>query len=216
MLLSVTVNSEPSSSEYTTFISSDLQGADGYKLITGLVVPRPIGWIGSVSSEGVNNLAPYSFFNAVSGDPPTVIFSAGHGPGVRKDSADNVKASGEFTVSIVTDEVADAMNRTSASLPSNADEFSHAGLTAVPGVVVNAPRVAEAKAQLECRVTHDFHVGREDGGSRIFIGEVVAFHVQRDLLDGTRVDQAKLGAVGRHVGNLYSRTHDLFTLTRPE
>jgi flavin reductase (DIM6/NTAB) family NADH-FMN oxidoreductase RutF len=216
VLLSVTVNSEPSFSEYTTFVASDLHGTDGYKLITGLVVPRPIGWIGSISPEGVNNLAPYSFFNAVSGDPPTVIFSAGHGPGVRKDSADNVKASGEFTVSIVTDEVAEAMNRTSATLPSDVDEFTDAGLTAIPGVVVRSPRVAEAKAQLECRVTHDFHVGREDGGSRVFVGEVVAFHVRSDLLDGTRVDQAKLGAVGRHVGNLYSRSHDLFSLIRPD
>jgi len=191
-------------------------GADGYKLLTGLVVPRPIGWVGSRSSSGVNNLAPYSFFNAVSGDPPTVLFSPGQGPGVRRDTADNVKASGEFTVNIVTDEVAEAMNATAASLSADEDEFEHAGLTPVPGVVVNAPRVAEAKAQLECRLAQDLHIGREGGGSWLFIGEVVAFHVNKDLLDGTRVDQRALAAVGRHAGNLYSRTHEIFSLIRPD
>lgn len=199
-----------------TFQTDQLDGVDGYKLMTGLIVPRPIGWIGSISPGGVNNLAPYSFFNAISGDPPTVIFSAGHGPGVRKDSADNVEAGGEFTVNIVTNEVAEAMNITSASLPSGEDEFVHAGLTAVPGLVINAPRVAEAKAQLECRVTQTIHVGRTEGGNRVFIGEVVAFHIDRDILDGTRVDQARLGAVGRHAGNTYSRTDHLFELQRPE
>ena len=194
----------------------ELEGVEGYKLVTGLVVPRPIGWIGSLSPEGINNLAPYSFFNAVSGDPPTVAFSAGAGPGTRKDTADNVAVSGEFTVNIVTDEVADAMNTTSAGLDADADEFTHAGLTAVPGVVVAAPRVGEAKAQLECRVTHQLHVGRDGGGNRLFVGEVVAFHVNSDLLDGTRIDQAALAAVGRHAGNTYSRTHEQFTMIRPD
>lgn len=199
-----------------TFLVDELQAVDGYKLVTGLVVPRPIGWIGSTSPDGVNNLAPYSFFNAVSGDPPTIIFSAGAGPGTRKDTADNVKASGEFTVNIVTDEVAEAMNVTSASVPAAIDEFAHAGLTPISGVVVGAPRVAEAKAQMECRVTHHLHIGREGGGNWLFVGEVVAFHVNEDLLDGTRVDQAALAAIGRHVGNGYSRTHDLFTMIRPD
>ncbi len=202
--------------EKVTFLVDELDGVDGYKLVTGLVVPRPIGWIGSISPTGVNNLAPYSFFNAVSGDPPTVVFSPGAGSGTRRDTADNVKVSGEFTVNIVTDEVAEAMNATSAGLPAESDEFAHAGLTAVPGVRVDAPRVAEAKAQMECRVTHELHVGREGGGNWLFVGEVIVFHVNEDLLDGTRVDQAALAAVGRHVGNSYSRTHELFTMIRPD
>ncbi len=199
-----------------TFLVDELEGAEGYKLVTGLVVPRPIGWIGSTSPDGVKNLAPYSFFNAVSGDPPTVVFSPGAGPGTRKDTADNVKVSGEFTVNIVTDEVAEAMNATAAGLPADVDEFAHAGLTAIGGVVVDAPRVAEAKAQMECRVSHQLPVGRRGGGNWLFVGEVVAFHVNEDLLDGTRVDQAGLGAIGRHAGNMYSRTHDLFTMIRPD
>ncbi len=194
----------------------ELEGVDGYKLMTGLVVPRPIGWIGSTSADGVNNLAPYSFFNAVSGDPPTVVFSPGAGSGTRKDTADNVAATGEFTVNIVTEEVAEAMNATSAGLPADADEFVHAGLTAVPGVVVDAPLVAEAKAQMECRMTHRLHVGREGGGNWLFVGEVVAFHINGDLLDGTRIDQAALAAIGRHAGSFYSTTRDLFSMIRPD
>lgn len=201
--------------ETVTFITADLVGVEGYKLLTGLVVPRPIGWIGSRSEDGVDNLAPYSFFNAVSGDPPTVVFSPGAGPGVRKDSADNVRASGQFTVNVVTAEVAEAMNATSATLPAHEDEFAHTGLTAVESTIINAPRVGEAKAQMECRVTHTLHVGRDGGGSWLIIGEVVAFHIDPGLLDGTRIDQAKLRAVGRHAGNWYSHAEDLFELIRP-
>jgi flavin reductase (DIM6/NTAB) family NADH-FMN oxidoreductase RutF len=198
-----------------TFATTELQGVEGYKLLTGLVVPRPIGWIGSRAADGVNNLAPYSFFNAVSGDPPTVVFSPGAGSGVRKDTADNVRASGEFTVNVVTTEVAEAMNATSATLPADEDEFGHAGLTVVESTMINAPRVGEAKAQMECRVTHQLHIGREEGGSWLIVGEVVAFHIDPELLDGTRIDQGKLRAIGRHAGNWYSHAEDLFELTRP-
>jgi flavin reductase (DIM6/NTAB) family NADH-FMN oxidoreductase RutF len=90
-----------------------------------------------------------------------------------------------------------------------------AGLTAVPGVVIDAPRVAEAVAQLECTVSHSMHVGREDGGNLLVFGEIVAFHVAADALDGTRVDQQRLHPVGRHAGNWYSDATDLFELIRP-
>jgi flavin reductase (DIM6/NTAB) family NADH-FMN oxidoreductase RutF len=196
-----------------SFVTSELVGMESYKLLSGLVVPRPIGWIGTLSADGVPNVAPYSFFNAVCGDPPMVMFSAG--ASARKDSADNARATDEFTVNVVTAEVAEAMNATSASLDADVDEFAHAGLTAVPGRLVKAPRVAEAKAQLECSVTDVLHVGRAEGGNTIVFGEVVCFHVAEDLLDGTRVDQAALRAVGRHAGNWYSHATDLFELVRP-
>ena len=199
----------------TRFETAQLSGVEGYKLLTGLVVPRPIGWIGSVSADGVHNLAPYSFFNAVSGNPPMVVFSAGHGDGVRKDTADNVKATGEFTVNIVTDTTVEAMNATSASLPPEVDEFEQAGLPPADSMFIKPKRVAEAKAQLECRLVNDMHIGAEGAGNWLFVGEVVAFWVDTDLLDGTRVDQAKLAAIGRHAGNFYSTTENLFEIVRP-
>ncbi|MEZ5296925.1 MAG: flavin reductase family protein, partial [Ilumatobacteraceae bacterium] len=112
------------------FRVDELEGVDAYKLATGLIVPRPIGWIGTLSADGVPNVAPYSFFNVVSGLPPTFVFSPGRGG--RKDTLDNVRAVGEFTVNVVTAEVAEAMNASSASFPPDVDEFEACGLTAVP------------------------------------------------------------------------------------
>ncbi len=188
--------------------------SDAYKLLSGLIVPRPIGWIGTWRPDGTDNLAPFSFFNMVSSRPPGVMFSAGRRGGELKDSAAFAEESGEFTVNIVSEEVAEAMNATSYSFPSDINEFEMCGLTAVRGTVVSAPMVAEAPANLECRVTHAFDFGGEDG-SRIVFGEVVAVHVREDILDGTRIDQEALRAVGRLAGNAYATTRDRFELSRP-
>ena len=198
----------------TSFTADQLQGVDGYKLGTGLIVPRPIGWIGSIDGNGNTNLAPYSFFNMVSGVPPTFVFSPGNAG--RKDTLDNVKAVPEFTINIVTDEVAEAMNATAATLPADRSEFDLPGITAVPSQIVQPPRVGECKATIECVVDDIVPVGHPDLGNSLVIGHAVMFHVADALLDGTRVDQAELRAIGRHVGNTYSRTHELFDLVRPD
>jgi flavin reductase (DIM6/NTAB) family NADH-FMN oxidoreductase RutF len=196
------------------FSVADLNGADPYKLTTGLIVPRPIGWIGSISSDGTPNLAPFSFFNAVSGNPPTFVFSPGRGS--RKDTLDNVRAVGEFTINVVTEEVAAAMNATSATHPPEVDEFVAAGLTAVPSVSIRPPMVGECRANIECVVTQIIDIGHPERGNGLVIGEAVEFHVDDALLDGTRVDQAELKAIGRHVGDMYSHSTDLFELRRPD
>lgn len=188
---------------------------DAYKLLIGLVVPRPIGWIGSVDAAGVRNLAPFSFFNAVAATPPTVIFSPLMQKGARKDTLRNVEEVGEFTVSFVSSDLADAMNLTSGRYPSDVDEFEMANLTPVGGTKVRAPMVAEARANLECRVSQLVPVGRPPMNSVLVIGEVVAFHVREDLLDGTRVDQAGLDLIGRMGGPNYTRTRDVFGMERP-
>ena len=195
------------------FDAGGLDATDRYKLMTGLIVPRPIGWIGSRGANGVNNLAPFSFFNMVSGTPPTLLFTTGMTVRV-KDSLANVRASGVFTVNIVTEEVAAAMNVTSDSFSPEVDEFATAGLTAIEGETVAAPMVAEAKANLECAVTHIHEVGEGPSASVVF-GEVLRFHVAESLLDGTRIDFADLKAVGRLAGSWYSRTSDLFEMERP-
>ncbi len=198
----------------TRFTVAELNGADPYKLSTGLIVPRPIGWIGSISADGIPNLAPYSFFNCVSGAPPTFVFSPGRGG--RKDTLANVRDVGEFTINIVTVEVVEAMNATSASHAAEVDEFEAAGLTAIPSLSVRPPMVGECRANIECVVTQIVDVGHPDHGSALVIGEATEFHVDPALLDGTRVDQAELKAIGRHVGNGYSHSTDLFELIRPD
>jgi flavin reductase (DIM6/NTAB) family NADH-FMN oxidoreductase RutF len=195
------------------FTVADLSGADPYKLTTGLIVPRPIGWIGSVSADGTPNLAPYSFFNAVSGMPPTFVFSPGRGG--RKDTLANVREVGEFTINVVTAEVVEAMNATAASLPADVDEFAAAGLTAVPSTSIRPPMVGECKANIECVVIQIIDVGHPEAGNALVIGEAVEFHIADEILDGTRIDQAGLRAVGRHVGNQYSNATDLFEIIRP-
>lgn len=196
-----------------SFVVSELAPNEGYKLGSGLVVPRPIGWIGTIDAEGRPNLAPYSFFNMVSGDPPTFVFSPGRG--ARKDTLRNVREVGEFTINTVTDEVVEAMNATSATVEAGIDEFALAGLTAVPSDRVRPPLVGECKANFECIVTDIIDIGHPDRGNTLVIGEAVMIHVADHILDGTRVDQAELRAVGRHVGSLYSHSHELFAIERP-
>jgi flavin reductase (DIM6/NTAB) family NADH-FMN oxidoreductase RutF len=202
------IMTEPS----TTFRVADLEPQDAYKLTSGLVVPRPIGWVGTVSADGHDNLAPYSFFNLIGSDPPHVAFSAGAG---RRDSLNNVRAVGEFTLNIVTAETVEAMNATSASLAADDDEFDHAKLTKLPSLEIRPHRVGEATASMECRVIDIVHIGNPEGGNDLVIGEVLLVHAANRVLDGTRVDQEQLRAVGRHVGSWYSHATDLFAIDRP-
>lgn len=199
--------------EKKVFDLGDAAEIDGYKLLSGLIVPRPIGWIGTVGSDGALNLAPFSFFNLLSVDPPVVAFSGGRRGDHPKDSVRFAEASGEFSVNVVSEEVAEAMNVTSASVGPDTDEFSLAGLTAVPGVATGAPLVAESPANLECRVIQVMDIG--DSTSRLVMGQVLAVHVRPDVLDGTRVDSDALRAIGRMAGSSYIHTRDRFEMGRP-
>lgn len=187
------------------------ESRDRYKLLSGLVVPRPIGWIGTIRADGSYNLAPFSFFNVVSSNPPIVVFSAGSHEDRPKDSAALAEESGEFTVNIVSEEVASAMVVTSGSFTADTDEFAVAGLTAFPGEVVSAPMVGESPANLECRVERVIDLGTS---TRVVFGEVVVVHVREDVLDGTRVDNDALRAIGRMAGSTYIHTRDRFDLSR--
>lgn len=198
----------------TTFDLSQHESRDAYKLLSGLVVPRPIGWIGTTRDDGTYNLAPFSFFNVVSSSPPTVLFSGGQHPDRPKDSVAFAEESGEFTVNIVSEDVAEAMSITSGRFTSADDEFAIAGLSPVRGVKVSAPMVAESPANLECTVTRIVDIGPE-ARTRIVFGEVVALHVRDEVLDGTRINSGELKAVGRMSGNRYIRTNDPFEVARP-
>jgi len=202
--------------DYTTFVLNDLGQEDRYKLMTGLVVPRPIGWIGTRSPEGVNNLAPYSFFNTVAGTPPTVLFSPGRRDGEPKDSLTNVLASGAFTVNFVTEDLAEAMNHTSGEYAPDVDEFTLTGLTPIDGDVVDAPFVGEAAAVAECELLQTVELGNPPENTVVF-GSVVLIHIRSDLHDGTRINHEAIKIVGRMAGGSYTNTADgLFEMQRPD
>jgi flavin reductase (DIM6/NTAB) family NADH-FMN oxidoreductase RutF len=199
----------------TIFDLEAVETQDTYKLLSGIVVPRPIGWIGTRRDNGTYNLAPFSFFNVVAVSPPTVLFSGGRHPDRPKDSVTFAEKTGEFTVNIVSESVAAAMNVTAGTFTADDDEFAIAGLTAAVGRKVNAPLVAESPANLECKVVDILNLGSE-GQTRVVIGEVLAIHISEDVLDGTRVDNDALQAVGRMAANTYINTRDRFELERPE
>ncbi|HEX8980011.1 MAG TPA: flavin reductase family protein [Parasulfuritortus sp.] len=185
--------------------------ADNYKLLTNLVVPRPIAWVTSQGPDGVVNLAPFSFFNAVGSDPLYVLFSVGlNDAGEAKDTARNVRASGEFVVNLVTEELFDAMNLSAADFPPGLSELEAAGLHAAPSARVKVPRVAESQASMECRL----HSEQALGENTLFIGEVVMFHVA-DQLIGPNLHVNGFAPIGR-LGSpsVYCRTTDRFDVPR--
>ena len=190
-----------------------------YKILIGSVVPRPIGWISTVDKAGQPNLAPFSFFNVVCPKPPTVLFC----PMIRgtdgntKDTLNNVKATGEFVVNIVTEELAPAMIASSVEIASDVNEFELTGLETAPSVVVRPPRVAHSPIHFECKLTQIVEIGNNPGGGSVVIGEIVHLHVDERVLFGEdKIDLTVLKPIGRLAGSAYVRVTDLFEIERPE
>ncbi|SPE21668.1 conserved hypothetical protein [Candidatus Sulfotelmatomonas gaucii] len=192
--------------------------SDIYKLMIGIIVPRPIAFVSTLDSSGIRNLAPFSYFTACSSNPPMVCFSTTvrSGPRPYKDTLENVRATGEFVLNTVTEEIAERMNITSADVPPEVDEFALSGLTPIASDLVKPPRVAESKAQMECRLHQIVATSDRPGGGFLIIGEVLRFHVLESLLDGYKVDPEMLKAIGRMGGPTYVRTHDRFEMQRPK
>ncbi|MEI7431903.1 MAG: flavin reductase family protein [Betaproteobacteria bacterium] len=185
--------------------------AESYKLLTNLVVPRPIAWVTSQNQNGVINLAPFSFFNAVGSNPLYIIISIGQNEaGNPKDTARNILENGEFVVNMVTEEVFTAMNISAADFPPDQSELEAAHLQTAPSLRIKTPRVAEAQASLECKLFS----AQPLGAYTLFIGEVVMFHVA-DHLVGPRLrinNFAPLGRLGSP--SVYCRTTDRFDIPR--
>lgn len=197
----------------------DLLGAHAdraYPILAGLVVPRPIAWVTTLNENGSVNAAPFSFFNVIGDDPPMVIFAPGdRDDGTPKDSARNAKRTGEFVVNLVSEELAEVMNRTSAALPPEASETESEGLATAPSSVVAVPRLAAAPAALECKV----HSIQEIGTNRLVLGIVHRVHVKDEFIDegSLRIRQDGYHPVGRMaVPDWYCRTRDLFEMRRPQ
>ncbi|WP_407569649.1 flavin reductase family protein [Deinococcus altitudinis] len=200
---------------------AELSVADSYKLLTSVVVPRPIAWVSTLNLEGEGvNLAPYSFFNALGSDPALVAFSPGdRADGTPKDTARNIAGKdglggGEFVVNLVSEELAEAMNVSATDFPVNMDEAGVAGLELTPGVRVRVPHVAASPVSLECREVQTLRIGR----NRVVLGEVLGLNIRDELmLDPERhyVDTPALRLIGRMGGRGgYTRTGDTFELAR--
>ncbi|MEH1920306.1 flavin reductase family protein [Nostoc sp.] len=187
-----------------------------YQLLVGSVVPRPIAWVSTIASDGTPNVAPFSFFMGVTANPPTLAISTGLRRGVKKDTLLNVEQSGELVVNIVVEELGEQMNTTSGDFPPDVDEFQVAGLTPAPSKLVRPPRVAESPINIECVLKQVVYVGNEGSQSGLIIAEAVLWHIRDDLLTPQNtIDAAKLHAIGRLSGNWYTRTQDLYEITRP-
>lgn len=191
---------------------------DIYKILTGTVIPRPIGWVSTTDAEGNHNLAPFSFFNAVGEDPPHVMFSTVRTGNVNKDTLNNVLQTGEFVVNMATEDLVEKMNTTSANLKPGESEFELAGLTPVPSLLVKAPRVLESPVNMECKLVHHYSLeDHKNGGATIMIGRVVMFHVDDSiLLDNYKINQEAYRPVARLAGWNYSKLGEIFSIKRPE
>ena len=189
-----------------------------YKLMVGVIVPRPIAFVSSVSADGVPNLAPFSFFTGISANPPVICFSPmiRGSDGAKKDTLRNIEETREFVVNIVSEEFAQQMNICSAEFPPDVDEFVASGLTPLPSDLVKAPRVKESGVNMECRLLQVVHVSEKPLGGSIVLGEVVRFHIADEICDDYKIDPDKLHPIGRMGGPTYTRTTDRFDMQRPK
>ncbi|HTV82370.1 MAG TPA: flavin reductase family protein [Acidobacteriaceae bacterium] len=193
--------------------------ADLYRLMIGIIVPRPIAFVSTVDAAGIRNLAPFSYFTGCSTNPPVVCFCAAVRPGPRpqKDTLENIRATGEFVVNIVSEEMAEQMNACSAEVSPEVDEFALSGLTPMASELVKPPRVAESRVQMECRLRQVIAVSDKPGGGNLVLGDVLRFHVLETVLrDGYKIDPDELRAIGRMGGPTYVRTRDRFEMQRPK
>lgn len=187
-----------------------------YKLLVGTVIPRPIAFVTTQSEAGIVNGAPFSYFNIVSSNPPMVSLAIQRPVDGLKDTARNIYENKEFAVHIVDSEHVAKINETSASLPPWESEVDMAGLTLIPSTTVSVPGIIESKVRMECRLVQAVPFKGEGGGSDLFIGEVVQFHIDEAIYENGRIDPRGLDAVSRLAGANYAAIGDIFEIARPK
>lgn len=187
-----------------------------YRLLTSTVIPRPIAWVSSISKEGINNLAPFSYFNMVGDDPPHVMFSTRRDNNSNKDTLNNVLATNQFVVNMVTKELVEPMNATAATVPAEIDEFELVGVTPIPSEKVKPMRVAESPIQLECELVHHYFLeDHTQGGACVLIGRVLMIHIADEiLLDESRINPELYKPIARLGGSNYSEQGEIFSIKR--
>ena len=187
------------------------------KVLTGVVVPRPIAFVSTISDTGMLNIAPYSFFNAISYDPPLLIFSSSKytSGGKLKDSLANIEQNKEFVVNIVVEDIVESMNMTAAEYPQDVSEFDIAGLTPIASHLIKPPRLKESPVNMECKLERIITLGDDSNPHGLVIGELLLLHVDDTVISSGDINHQNLKPVGRLAGNSYCTTLDTFELTRP-
>lgn len=183
-----------------------------YKLLIGLVIPRPIAWVSTWSENGVANCAPFSFFNVISEEPPLCILSFNRrSDGAMKHTLKNIRRTGEFVVNLADEGTANAMHASGEEIPESESEFARSGLTPVPAAMVKHPRIGEAAASLECRVERRIEFGPE---REMVVGEILLIHAREGIIDPKtkRISEERYRPVGRLFASRYCTTRQRFDL----
>lgn len=195
-----------------------LSPRDGYAWMTQAIIPRPIAWVSTINAAGQPNLAPFSFFQAICSNPPTLMFvPTNNRDGGKKDTLRNIEAVPEFVVNLVPHALAAPMNATAAPLPYGESEFAHAGVEPAPSSKVRPPRVAASPVAIECVLDRIVTIGSGVGAGNVVFGRIVAMHIADTALsaDGKAIDPVKLDLIARLSGEYYMRAGELFTIIRP-
>ncbi len=200
---------------YSKIDLEQMAPVEAYKLFITAIVPRPIGWISTVSPSGVPNAAPFSWFNAVCGDPLMLMAAVGKREGAMKDTSTNIRDTGEFVVNVVGEACAEKMVQSSADYPPQVSEFEAAGLTPLPSEVVKPARIAESPVHIECRLEQIIPLGHNS--TDLVIGRCVCMHIAESVLaDDGRVDAGKLRPVARLGRDEYAVITNLIRFPRPK
>jgi flavin reductase (DIM6/NTAB) family NADH-FMN oxidoreductase RutF len=191
---------------------------EAYQWMVGTILPRPIAWVSTIAPDGRTNLAPFSFFQGVTANPPTLMFVPVNArDGSQKDTVRNIEQVPEFVVNLVPHALAEAMNKTSALLPYGESEFEAFGIAATPSTKVKPPRVSEAPVAFECTLHQIVHIGRGPLAANVIFGRILLAHVAESVIgpDG-QPEARKLDLVGRLGGDEYTTTRDTFSMVRPD
>lgn len=199
------------------FNTSQTEESILYKLLTGTIIPRPIGWISTIDKEGINNLAPFSYFNMVSSNPPCVMFSTRRDNNKNKDTLNNVLQTNEFVVNLVTAENVEQMNTTSGNFEPNEDEFKITNLTPIDSISVKPKRVKESLVNLECEMIHHYFIKDKEGNETacVVIGEIKTIHIDDSILsENNRINLDVYKPIARLAGSNYSTLGEMFSIKR--
>jgi flavin reductase (DIM6/NTAB) family NADH-FMN oxidoreductase RutF len=187
-----------------------------YKLLTGAIIPRPIGWIATIDQNGINNLAPFSYFNMIGDDPPHVMFSTRRDNNTNKDTLNNVLRNKQFVVNMVTEDLVEQMNATAQVVAPEVDEFELVGLTPIASTKIKPNRVKESPIQFECEMVHHYFLeDHKQGGACIVIGKIVMIHIEENvLLENYKINMETYKPVARLAGSNYSKIGEVFSIKR--